>query len=437
MSDPIGRISGSNVSNVIENGIDNNNESVKVQGDLGPKRAPNSSERNSEISFKGGVVYNNAPIPDNYKAAIESLRQDKPSNTFKFALGRAVLWIVNLFKGVKSSSSLSTTAKLEVLRGKQPNPLPDNIANKNSPYLFTNEQLGNLCGLTNGCKIKYFHNNNDDNKGYKEILFPHGEPRLSDIKQNPELQDCWFLSSISSMLQSEGVESISRLFSESKVPGNVVIRLGSNLYDVPMGRITDSSGDKFGSNSANWVIALENAMLMHQALSSETPDINNPRSVEDYKSQIRMPMRYPSEGLKALHGYKHDGAHVEFKSMDWEIHTVENGVYRISKLLELGKPVIIGHSRPNSGKIALRDGIAPGHAVTVLEVVPNGFKILDPYGQVKTLAKNSITDYVMHSIRDISEPDDKYSFLTAAPKEPEPEMQPEVKQAVENEKDDF
>ena len=94
-------------------------------------------------------------------------------------------------------------------------------------------------------------------------------------------------------------------------------------------------------------------------------------------------------------------------------------------------------SKPNSGKIALRDGIAPGHAVTVLEVVPNGFKILDPYGQVKTLEKNSITDYVMHSIRDISETDDKYSYLTAAPKEPEPEMHEEVKQAMENDKDDF
>ena len=54
---------------------------------------------------------------------------------------------------------------------------------------------------------------------------------------------------------------------------------------------------------------------------------------------------------------------------------------------------LIFASKPNSGKIALRDGIAPGHAVTVLEVVPNGFKILDPYGQVKTLAKDSITDY--------------------------------------------
>ncbi|MBP5243926.1 MAG: hypothetical protein J6Z28_04310 [Succinivibrio sp.] len=75
MSDPIGRISGSNVSNVIENEIDINNDAAKTQGNLGPKRAPNPSEGNSEISFKGGVVYNHAPIPENYKAAIESIRQ--------------------------------------------------------------------------------------------------------------------------------------------------------------------------------------------------------------------------------------------------------------------------------------------------------------------------------------------------------------------------
>ena len=433
MSDPIGRISGSNVSNVIENGIDNNNESVKVQGDLGPKRAPNPSERNSEISFKGGVVYNNAPIPDNYKAAIESIRQDKPSNTFKSALGRAVLWIVNLFKGVKSSSSLSTAAKLEVLRGKKPNPLPDNVQNKNSPYLFTNEQLGNLCGLTNGCKIKYFHNNNDDNKGYKEILFPHGEPRLSDIKQNPELQDCWFLSSISSMLQSEGVESISRLFSESKVPGNVVIRLGSNLYDVPMGRITSANGDKFGSNSAPWVVVLENAMLMHLSLSANNPNVNDPKSLENYKREIKMPLRSVSDGLVALGGYHPTVPDNGVKNIGISLDSVQNVNDVISNLLAREKPVVIGHKGPNQREVSLRDGIAPGHAVTVLEVVLNGYKILDPYGQVKTLRKEGIIDYSLYSIRDANEPDEDYSFI----KFKSVEVTDNLKEAMNKEDDDF
>ena len=431
MSEPIGRVGGSNVTNT-NNNIEN--DAISTQDNFGPSRAPNPSDRNSDISFKGGMVITHAQIPDNFKVAIDSIRQPKPSNSIGNKLGRAFLWIINLFKGVRSSNSLSTHSKLDILRNKKPAPLPDNVSNKGRPYIFTPEQLGNLCGLDKGIKINYFEKNENSNKNYKEILFPQGEPRLSDIKQNAELQDCWFLSSISSMIQSQGTESIERLFTESKTPGNVIVRLGANLYDVPMGRIESNGGDKFGSDSSNWVVTLENAMLMHLALSAESPDVSDPKSLETYKTAIRMPMNLPTVGLIALHGYKREAFNSQYEQLDLYFASVEDGVNYISQLLKLGKPCVIGQTSEHPQKVAMRDGISPNHAVTVLEVVPKGFKILDPYGQVKTLPKESIVDYTLHTIRRMDEPDENYVFTSSVkPKE----VSEAVKDLLKQQEDDF
>ncbi|MDY6465281.1 MAG: hypothetical protein SPK65_01700, partial [Succinivibrio dextrinosolvens] len=125
MSEPIGRVGGSNVTNT-NNNIEN--DAISTQDNFGPSRAPNPSDRNSDISFKGGMVITHAQIPDNFKVAIDSIRQPKPSNSIGNKLGRAFLWIINLFKGVRSSNSLSTHSKLDILRNKKPAPLPDNVS---------------------------------------------------------------------------------------------------------------------------------------------------------------------------------------------------------------------------------------------------------------------------------------------------------------------
>ena len=125
-----------------------------------------------------------------------------------------------------------------------------------------------------------------------------------------------------------------------------------------------------------------------------------------------MPLRSTGEGLVALLGSKPYGEGNTSVAIGKTFSSVQDGVDVISKLLSLRKPVVIGHNRIDSNKIALRDGIAPGHAVTVLEVIPNGFKILDPYGQVKTLSKDSIVNYSLYSVKNTDEPDGKYAFLT-------------------------
>ena len=431
MSDPIGRVGGSGFIDT----TDNNQEPNRTEGVFGPGRAPNPSDRHVNVSLKGAIVSMYSPIPDNYKTAIDMIKQPKPSNSFKNKLGRAILWIVNLFKGVKSSKTLSTEEKLDSLRNKKALPLPDNVVNKGRPYSASLGQYANLCGFdSKGMKVDYFYDyKKEPDKDYRQVLFPKGEPRLADIKQNPELQDCWFLSAITATLHTQGTESIERLFSESKTPGNVVIRLGTNLYDVPMGRIASSGGDRFGSNSAPWVVALENAMLIHLSLSEDNPDINNPKAIEVYKRRIQMPLRSANEGVVALRGCSYTGENTGIKKIGLNFTSAQDGYEAISTLLSRGKPVVIGHNGYNQKDVALRDGIAPNHAVTVLEVIPMGFKVLDPYGQVKTLNKESIVDYTMFSIRETDEPDEDYAFTFTK----DVDLPEEAQKSIENKDNDF
>ncbi|MDY6382118.1 MAG: hypothetical protein SPK94_07690, partial [Bacteroidales bacterium] len=59
---------------------------------------------------------------------------------------------------------------------------------------------------------------------------------------------------------------------------------------------------------------------------------------------------------------------------------------------------------------------------------------LDPYGQVKTLPKESIVDYTLHTIRRMDEPDENYVFTSSV----EPKEVPEaVKDLLKQQEDDF
>ena len=168
MSDPIGRVGGSGFIDT----TDNNQEPNRTEGGFGPGRAPNPSDRHVNVSLKGAIVSMYSPIPDNYKTAIDMIKQPKPSNSFKNKLGRAILWIVNLFKGVKSSKTLSTEEKLDSLRNKKALPLPDNVVNKGRPYSASLGQYANLCGFdSKGMKVDYFYDyKKEPDKDYRQVL---------------------------------------------------------------------------------------------------------------------------------------------------------------------------------------------------------------------------------------------------------------------------
>ena len=320
--------------------------------------------------FEGAEIDQKTNISKQKLLTLENLNIPPAKNTIASAIGRFFLSIVNFFKGVKSSDTLNTQEKIDVLRNKNPEPL-EKLPDDTKPVSLSSKQLGKITGMGDNAVIRPFTSYNPDKpSSLQSILYPHGEPRLSDIKQDPELQDCWFLSSIASGLSSMGTKAISRLFSESQTPGNVMVRLGNNLYDVPLGRVSNGS-NSFGSKSANWVVALENAMAMHLFATSTSPLQSGVNPMEK---------RFIGIGLEALFGYP--TSKVLFSE-------TTQAIAAIKELIQKNCAVVIGHG----GSIgnAATDGIAPGHAVCVLDVNDDdSLTVLDPYGQVKHMKASSL-----------------------------------------------
>ncbi len=358
------------------------------------KTKPTGNE-SKKANLKGAFVIEKFNLPEKTANTLKNIRQTKPSSGFFNALGRLILKVVNYFKGgVSDSSVLSTSDKIKQLREVEiQSPLPKPQKTNAEPYSMTTEQLSRLAGLGANTKIEPFGDVGANFSNLNNLLFGENSiPTLSDIKQNPDFQDCWFLSSITSVLSTQGPEAITRLFDASDTPNHIHVRLGENTYDVPLGRIVDGNGNKFGSNSANWVVALENAMLMHLGVSVTDSNSNNLTAKD-----LRMTVRSPGEGLSALLGcsmkHKIETMTLPMSSNDVLTHIKE----KLAKHL----PVIIGHS---SGATALSDGIAPHHAVTVLDIEnDNKVVVLDPYGEVKKISVSSLKNYTAYSTEDYVE----------------------------------
>ena len=181
-------------------------------------------------------------------AVIDHLRAPKTrgffSNLFS-KIGRSIVSFVSLFRSSsKARANATLQERTEMLRaptmGYQIKPLPKGT----QPVSMDCEQMGSLTGLGSKTRLVPFepYENSDtrDATLLQKMLYPHGSPRIDDVKQDPKLQDCWFLSSIITALNtSRG--TIEQLFSPSKTEGNVLVRLGNNQYDVPLGRYTNGS----------------------------------------------------------------------------------------------------------------------------------------------------------------------------------------------------
>lgn len=411
MSDPVSRNNVSNNGNQYYNSnqIDdddfqisgNPNETVKVQNqedkdDFVVNVSPKGNE-SKKANLNGAFVVNKFNLPEKTANTLKNIRVPKPSSGFFNKIGRMILKVVNFFKGVSDSSTLSTPQKIGELRGvKVQSPLPKPAQTNGKPYSMTTEQLARLAGLGADTKIEPFSEFGTNYTNINHVLFgDNSMPTLSDIKQDPEFQDCWFLSSITSILSTQGPDAIFRLFDVSDTPNHVLVRLGENTYDVPLGRIKDGNGNKFGSNSANWVVALENAMLMHLGVEYSNTDAKNVTAKD-----LKMAYRSAGDGLTALLGcsFTH---RIDYRSLQMSSNEVLD---LIKDNLSKHKPVVIGHS---SKATALSDGISPGHAVTVLDIENNNkVVVLDPYGEVKKVPVSSLKNYSVYQVTDFAEHQD-------------------------------
>ena len=327
---------------------------------------------------------------------IDNLRAPKTrgffSNLFS-KIGRSIVSFVSLFRSSSSKARANDTLRerTEMLRaptiGYQIKPLPKDT----QPVSMDYEQMGRLTGLGSKTGLVPFepYENSDtrDATLLQKMLYPHGSPRIDDVKQDPKLQDCWFLSSIITALNtSRG--TIEQLFSPSETEGNVLVRLGNKQYDVPLGRYTNGS-ETFGSRSANWVVALENAMQMHlMATKTENYELTSMLSNSD---PVNMRMKDAAIGLQALFG---NSVRVNFEKFP----TDKNAIEQIKTNIDNGYPVVLGHAGGLFN--ALADGISPGHAVSVLGLSPDKSSMIvqDPYGKAVELPFSALSHCVVYTV---------------------------------------
>jgi hypothetical protein len=324
-------------------------------------------------------------------AAIDNMRAPKTrgffSNLFS-AIGRSFVKGINAVKSLFSSTKLNDTIRNRTAEIRNMTPFDmSELPDDSKKISFDMDQMGKLTGL--GSKIEvipfkaYSNESSTPDQSYRQYLFPHGEPRLDDIKQNPSLQDCWFLASISSILNSQGTTGIERLFSPSTTKDHVLVRLGENLYDVPLGRYSNGS-EKFGSNSANWVVALENAMQMHLLATANSDKLSNLTNNSD---PVNIRMKTISEGFRALAANKNVDVNVMLHPTN-----SKTDIDQIKTAIKNKRPVALGHIG-NAFK-ALANGVSPHHAISVLGLTPkeDALIVLDPYGEIKKFDFSSLKD---------------------------------------------
>lgn len=250
---------------------------------------------------------------------------------------------------------------------------------------YSHEEIGAAFGLRGEVKLAAF-----DKREIDDIR--NGNFSLQDIKQDPGLQDCWFLSTLSSVLASCGKEPLANIIHVPKEtkndegqpvpPEHAFVKLGQHVYKVPLGEVQTKGGDKSVSNSKPWVKLLETAMQMHLVNTSGTINERN----------VRMSYRNSKDGFAALFGVSVNNSQASvIGGSPFSTATFDD----VSKLFGGHRPVVLG-SKDGVGA-ALGTGISPGHAVAVLDVDAERKQVtvLDPYGHTRLIQEKDLSNFIM------------------------------------------
>ena len=228
------------------------------------------------------------------------------------------------------------------------------------PISLDKQTFGKAAGLVGNVVVKPFASRD---------VFGDG-PKLTDIKQNPDLQDCWFLSSVASTLVSKGPDYVKSLIDVPANGDHANVKLGGRTFKVPLADYTDRKGNVATSNSAPWVKLLEMAAQMYFI-----DDLGRGEGTES-----KMEFRTGSTGIYLLS----QGGGTTVCRPRSNVNIVADAQAAIGK----GKAVTLGHT-------GIAHGIAPGHMVSVAGFSPDGSRVhlLDPYGRMVVADAAMLKDY--------------------------------------------
>ena len=399
MGGPVGGISANNVPQVnsndfeiIERPSNASTGSVQHGGDVGGVRPQQGDD------LIAGARVERPQVSELAKSVANSVAKRSGVKNFFASIGRGLMNVAHVVKSVITfdfvfpswwkNNVKGMDEKYELSRpnaefAKKPTidlkPLSDN-----KPIEFDKDAVIASLGLGGPATIKEFKNMGNANN-----IYPHGGPRLSDIKQNPALQDCWFLSSIAAVLSQQGAEAITRLIEVAPDRTSANVRLGDKLYKVPLGEVK-GNGTHGVSNSAPWVKLLEQAMAMRVCDLSRSG------------TSAKMAFRDISEGMNALLGRTNGDSYSMIMGDD-----SPETLGTLQKLITSGKPVVLGHVPGMSGVKdqiagALRDNISPGHAVTVMDFKVRGYgkawiTVMDPYGRTRDISSSALKRSIIYA----------------------------------------
>lgn len=254
---------------------------------------------------------------------------------------------------------------------------------------YTPDEIGAAMGLGGPTRVKLF----SDAERQKIV---DGDFRLEDITQDSNLQNCWFLSSLASVLSFKGAAALQRIITipqgGADNDGCALVKLGTHTYKVPLGDVVSANGKTGTSASAAWVRLLETAMQMHMVKMHQLGV-----SGDEFGINVDMNGGTPKFALGALLGLERiETVHLPNDPADDEEVLHENvrvirpdtlnvdriGVIR--RALDANHPVVLGSSKDKFQTI--KYGFSPDHAVSVqdVEVGANGrtyLHVLDPYGR--------------------------------------------------------
>lgn len=267
---------------------------------------------------------------------------------------------------------------------------------------YTKEEVGAALGLGKPVTIKKF--SSDDIDQIKK-----GDFNLDDIEQDPNLQNCWFLSSLTSVLAFKGASAIQKLITIQKSEGSntedyALVKLGVGTYKVPLGDVMGKGNEIGTSSSKPWVRLLETAMQMHMV------NLFQKYQADSYGIKIDMNGGSPARALGALLGLESE-MDAMGRNLICENITVLKGdnadCDSIANALKNNIPVVLC-SGEDWGP-SLKYGFSPGHAVSVQAVETTGkgrnfLHILDPYGRSVVLdagiLKNGATVFIGGVLKD-------------------------------------
>lgn len=342
-----------------------------------------------------------------------SVRQRSAVRNFFSSIGRRLMDVLHVVKNVvcldfcrsmwRQTNVDSVAAKCEGQAKSAIKSLPVLSESEKIPVAFDTESVVASMGMRGSFGVAFFETpseNTQDETARARTLFGEKGPSLKDIKQNPDLQDCWFLSTVAGLLARNGADAIKRLFDFSSAPdGFCDVRLGKALYRVPMGDVL-CEGKRIASDSAPWVRVLEQAMAMHVVYGT---DFDTPEGGVA-GNRGAMSFRTVGEALRALTGHENDpdNGPVPYHILG----TVS--LEEIREMMDAG-PVVLGHGAGLGGAIAgvLRDNISPGHAITLVDIGENDrsgkawLTVLDPYGKVRIISSDALSRCSVNTIETV------------------------------------